>query len=319
MSNTVLRPKTRDEWMKLRESGIGSSEVGTILGLNPYETPYQLWRRKVGIDPPKEQNFAMKAGHYLENAVSLFYRDETGKEIIKASAGDWIIKSNECPWMQVSPDRTFWIPGMPKRKENKGILECKTTQMEVNGDNVPQYWFAQLQYQLGVAEYSQGALAWLTMGREFGYRDFVFDREFFDFMAEEVTRFWVDNVKGGREPLLSNVDDVLLRNPRHVVGKAVEADKKLLDSCRILKELKEELADLNTRKEEIEAMIKMAMGDAEALLTPSDGKSKPQILATWKAAKGSQKFDEKRFAREQPQSYAKYVYEQPGSRRFLLK
>ena len=305
--------------MKLRESGIGSSEVGTILGLNPYETPYQLWRRKVGIDPPKEQNFAMKAGHYLENAVSLFYRDETGKEIIKASAGDWIIKSNERPWMQVSPDRTFWIPGMPKRKENKGILECKTTQMEVNGDDVPQYWFAQLQYQLGVAEYSQGALAWLTMGREFGYRDFVFDREFFDFMAEEVARFWVDNVQGGREPLLLNVDDVLLRNPRHVVGKAVEADKKLLDSCRILKELKEELADLNTRKEEIEARIKMAMGDAEALLTPSDGKSKPQILATWKAAKGSQKFDEKRFAREQPQSYAKYVYEQPGSRRFLLK
>lgn len=221
--------------------------------------------------------------------------------------------------MQVSPDRTFWIPGMPKRKENKGILECKTTQMEVNGDDVPQYWFAQLQYQLGVAEYSQGALAWLTMGREFGYRDFVFDREFFDFMAEEVARFWVDNVQGGREPLLLNVDDVLLRNPRHVVGKAVEADKKLLDSCRILKELKEELADLNTRKEEIEARIKMAMGDAEALLTPSDGKSKPQILATWKAAKGSQKFDEKRFAREQPQSYAKYVYEQPGSRRFLLK
>lgn len=305
--------------MQLRESGIGSSEVGTILGLNPYETPYQLWRRKVGIDPPKEQNFAMKAGHYLENAVSLFYRDETGKEIIKASAGDWIVRCNECPWMQVSPDRTFWIPGMPKRKENKGILECKTTQMEIDADNVPQYWFAQLQYQLGVAEYSQGAIAWLTMGREFGYRDFVFDQEFFDFMAEEVARFWTDNVKGGREPLLSNVDDVLLRNPRHVVGKAVEADKKLLDSCRILKELKEELADLNTRKEEIEAAIKMAMGDAEALVTPGDGRSKPQILATWKAAKGSQKFDEKRFAKEQPQSYAKYVYEQPGSRRFLLK
>ena len=67
MSNTVLRPKTRDEWMKLRESGIGSSEVGTILGLNPYETPYQLWRRKVGIDPPKEQNFAMK----WKNSVNL--------------------------------------------------------------------------------------------------------------------------------------------------------------------------------------------------------------------------------------------------------
>lgn len=319
MSNTILRPTSHDEWLSLRASGIGSSEVGTILGLNPYETPYQLWRRKMGIDASRAENFAMKAGHYLEDAVSQFYRDETGKEIIKASAGDWIIRSNERPYMQVSPDRTFWIPGLPKANANKGILECKTTQMEVDADSVPQHWFAQLQYQLGVAELPQGALAWLTMGRSFGYRDFEFDEDFFGYMAEEVTRFWVDNIIGRQEPLLSNVDDILLRNPRHTVGKSVVADPELADSCRELKELKEELASMDTRKKELEAAIKMAMGDAEALVTPTDGHGKPQILATWKAAKGSTRFDEKKFAAENPDIYADYQYSQPGSRRFLLK
>lgn len=319
MSNTIIRPTSRDEWLKIREGGIGSSEVGTILGLNPYETPYQLWRRKVGIDPPKPQNFAMKAGHYLEDAVSQFYRDETGKEIIKASAGDWIIRSNDYPYMQVSPDRTFWIPGRSKSKENKGILECKTTQMEVDANSVPQYWFAQLQYQLGVAELQEGALAWLTMGREFGYRDFYFDEEFFDYVQDEVIRFWIDNILGGQEPLLMNVEDVLLRNPRHVIGKSVEADPEIVDNCRMLKEVKEELSALDTRKKELESAIKMAMGDAEALVMPSDGRTKPQILATWKAAKGSVKFDEKRFASELPDVYARFKFEQPGSRRFLLK
>lgn len=319
MSNTIIRPSSHEEWLKVRESGIGSSEVGTILGLNPYETPYQLWRRRMGIDAPKEQNFAMRAGHYLEDAVSKFYHDETDKEIIKASAGDWIIRNNDRPYMQVSPDRTFWIPGLPKNGQNKGILECKTTQMEVDADSVPQYWFAQLQYQLGVAEYTQGALAWLTMGRKFGYCDFEFDAEFFAYITEEVNRFWVDNIVGKQEPLLMTVDDVLLRNPKHVVGKAIEADEELQNNCRILKEIKEELSALDTRKKELEAAIKMAMGDAEALVAPPDGCGKPQILATWKAAKDSVKFNESRFAQEQPDTYASYTDTMPGSRRFLLK
>lgn len=317
-NNTIIRPSSREEWLKIRESGIGSSEVGTILGLNPFETPYQLWRRKVGIDAPKEQNFAMRAGHYLEDAVSLFYHDETGKDIIKASAGDWIIRSNAHPYMQVSPDRTFWL-GESRSPEAKGILECKTTQMEVDADSVPQHWFAQLQYQLGVAELPQGALAWLTMGRKFGYRDFEFDPEFFGYITEEVTRFWQDNIIGKQEPLLISVDDVLLRNPKHVVGKAIEADTELQENCRILKEVKEELSALDTRKKELEAAIKMAMGDAEALVAPADGRGKPQILATWKAAKDSIKFNESRFAQENPDTYAAYKETQPGSRRFLLK
>lgn len=310
---------SREAWLEARKDGIGASEVGTILGLNPYETPYQLWRRRMGIDAPKEQNFAMRAGHYLEDAVSRFYQDETGKEIIKSSAGDWMFRNPDYPYMQVSPDRTFWIPGMAKNDDNKGILECKTTQMDVDADLVPQYWFAQLQTNLGIAGYKQGALAWLTMGRKFGYRDFEFDAEFFAYITEEVNRFWVDNILGKQEPLMMTVDDVLLRNPKHVAGKAIEADEELQNDCRILKEIKEELSALDTRKKELEAAIKMAMGDAEALVAPADGRSKPQILATWKAAKDSLKFNESRFAQENPDTYASYKDTMPGSRRFLLK
>lgn len=315
MSYTIIRPKDRTEWLKHRESGIGSSEVGTILGLNPFETPYQLWRRKKGLDAPKQENFAMKAGHYLEDAVSLFYRDETGKEIIKASAGDWLIVNDEKEYLRVSPDRTYWIPGRPRSERNKGILECKTTQMEVNADSLPQHWFCQLQYQLGVAELEQGALAWLTMGREFGYRDIMFDKEFYDWMIEEVDRFWTDNIVGGKEPLLSSVDDVLLKNPRHIAGKTIEATDELFEECRQLKELKEELKNMESRKEELEASVKMAMGDAEALVLPNTVKP----IATWKASKDGMKFDEKRFAKENPGLYASYQHQVPGIRKFLLK
>ena len=91
MATTIIRPANREEWLTHRQEGIGSSEVATILGLNPWETPYQLWRRKKGLDAPKEETFAMKAGHYLEDAVSMFWHDETGRNIIKRSAIDWLI------------------------------------------------------------------------------------------------------------------------------------------------------------------------------------------------------------------------------------
>lgn len=316
MSFTIYRPKSREAWLELRKGGIGSSDVGAILGLNPYQTPYQLWRQKKGLDAPTQENMAMRLGHYLEDAVATCYHDATGREIIKASAGDWLIVSDKYPHLRVSPDRTaWWSPDAPKKHENKGIVECKTTQMQIDGDSLPQHWFCQLQYQLGVAELQHGALAWLTAGREFGYRDLTFDKEFFAWIVDEVTRFWVDNIVGNNEPMAINVEDVLLKHPRHVIGKTLTADEALASNLAELKEVREELAALDTRKKELESIVKMAMGDAEAvILTGID-----QPLCTWKAGKDRTKFDDKRFAKEQPELYAKYTYTTPGSRTFNVK
>lgn len=313
MSNTIIRPKSRNEWLEARKSGIGSSEVGTIVGLNPFETPLQLWRRKLGIDPPQEENFAMKAGHYLEDAVSRFWQDETNRDVIKASAGDWLIQCNEKPFMQVSPDRTYWITGAVKNNSNKGILECKTTQKEIDPDNVPQHWFCQLQYQLGVAELSQGSLAWLSAGRTFDYQDYTFNPEFFGWLSEEVEKFWVDNVLGKKEPEAISVKDILLKYNRHSAGKIIEVNDELFDAYKDLKEVKKELDALDERKTELEEKLKLAFGDAEAI--SYDG----QTLATWKAAKDSEKFDAKAFQAENPELAKPYIKTVAGTRRFLLK
>lgn len=315
MSYTIHRPKSREAWLDLRKGGIGSSEVGTILGLNPYETPYQLWRKKKGLDAPTPENFAMRAGHYLEDAVSLFYQDETGNEIIKSSAGDWLIVNNERPFLRVSPDRTCWKRGMARKHDNKGIVECKTTQKEIDGDSLPQHWFCQLQYQLGVAELNWGAIAWLTAGREFGYRDLTFDKDFYDWMIEEVTRFWVDCIQGNQEPLAINVEDVILKSPRHIAGKTLTANDDIITELAELKEVREELAALDQRKKAIEESIKMTMGDAEALVMPNTD----DVLCTWKAGKDRTKFDDKRFAQEHPDMYAQYTKTTAGTRTFLIK
>lgn len=313
MSVTIIRPADRNEWLQHREQGIGSSEVATILGLNPWETPYQLWRRKKGLDKGKSETFAMKAGHYLEDAVSMFWHDETGRDIIKRSAGDWLMVNTEKPFMRVSPDRTYWLSGMPHNNANKGILECKTTQMRIDPDDLPKHWFCQVQYQLGVAEYEQGSLAWLSQGREFGYKDISLVPDFFAWICEEVTKFWIDNVQGNIEPEAQSVEDVLLRYNRHTDGKILEVSDDIFTACNDLKALKEQIGKLDEHKEELETKIKMCFADAEAISYGG------QTIATWKASKPSERFDAKAFAKAHPDLAKEFTAVSQGARRFLLK
>lgn len=313
MSNQVIRPKDRTEWLKYRESGIGSSEVATIVGLNPWETPYQLWRRKKGFDTAKQENFAMKAGHYLEDAVAQFFRDETGCEIIKRSAIDWMIINTEKPYMRVSPDRTYWLNDKPHNAQNKGILECKTTQMSIDPEDLPKHWFCQVQYQLGVAELEQASLAWLCSGREFGYKHLAFVPDFFKWLCEEVDRFWVDNIEGNKEPDPQNASDILLKFNKHTGGKIVETTDEIFQAYSDLKGVKTELAALTERKNELEEKIKLSFGDAEALSYGGD------TIATWKSPKPSEKFDDKAFRVDHPDLFKEYSKTVQGSRRFLLK
>lgn len=312
MSTTIIRPKDRNEWLDYRRAGIGSSEIATIVGLNPYETPYQLWRRKIGLDEPKSETFAMKAGHYLEDAVSQFWSDATGRQIIKASAGDWIVRNDDKPFVQVSPDRTYWLDDN-RSNDNKGILECKTTQRAIDADDLPKTWFCQVQYQLGGAEIQQGSIAWLTAGREFGYQDLTLVPDFYAWLVEEAERFWIDNVLGGKEPDCANVQDVLIKFARHTDSKVVEVGDEIMQAYNQLKDVRAEINKLEEQKEALEAKLKMGFGDAEAISYGGN------TLATWKAGKDSEKFDAKAFQADYPELAKQYTKSVKSSRRFLLK
>lgn len=311
---TILRPSSREEWLEIRKSGIGSSEVATIIGLNPWETPYQLWRRKTGLDEPKQENAAMRNGHHLEDAVSRMWNDATGREIIKRSAIDWIIRDNDRPYLQVSPDRTYWL-GESRSPEAKGILEIKTTRMKVDPEDLPKYWFSQVQYQLGVAGYTQGSLAWLSAGQgfDFGYQDLRFVPDFFAWQVEEVEKFYTDCILGGKEPNATSVKDVLLKYNRHTDRKIIECSDEVFEAYQSLKEVRKEIDALEERKETLENTIKMAFADAEALSYGGD------TIVTWKAPKPSLKFDAKAFQAEHPDLAKPYLQPTQGARRFLLK
>ena len=42
------------DWLELRKGRIGGSSIGTILGYNKYQTPYELWKELIGREIPKD-------------------------------------------------------------------------------------------------------------------------------------------------------------------------------------------------------------------------------------------------------------------------
>lgn len=64
-------PETREEWLAGRQKGLGGSDAGAILGLNPYKSAYTLWAEKCQlINSEVPDNEAMRVGRDLEDYVA---------------------------------------------------------------------------------------------------------------------------------------------------------------------------------------------------------------------------------------------------------
>ena len=313
MAAIKLISKTREEWLENRKGGIGASEVATVLGINPWETPYQLWRRKVGLDAGKDENMAMRLGHLLEDAVAKLWAEETDNEVIASTAGDWMYVDKDKSFLRVSPDRLYWIKGQKKNAKNKGILEIKTTQKTIDEDNIPQHWFVQVQMNLGVSGFKHATIAWLTQGRSFGYKEIEFDPKFYAYLVSEVENFWVNNVLANVAPPAVSADDVMLKFPIPDASKVNEVAEQIALDCDEYKQVKAKIAELDARKDELEESIKSQFADGEAISYGG------LTLATWKMGKATMKFDAKAFVAEHPEVAAQYMREQAGSRRFTVK
>lgn len=303
----IIRPKSREEWLEKRGNGIGASEVGACLGLSHFDTPYSVWRRKVGLDGPVQENIAMMMGHLLEDVVAQRFAIETGFTIVKASAADNIYVDPEKDYMRVTPDRIVKTP------DGKVLLECKSTAKKINENDIPYSWLCQVQYQMRVTGIHTCYLAWLISGRDFGYARIDYDEEFVKFIEDRITEFWTVNVLGNVEPDAISVEDVMTKHPESEEGKEVEADDEALKDIQELARLNKIAKATEESIKEVKGRIQVYMDNSESLV------SKGTVLATWKSGKGRASFDSKALQKDNPELYARYYKEGKPSRTFLLK
>lgn len=96
--------------------------------------------------------------------------------------------------------------------------------------------------------------------------------------------------------------------------RSLMADATIERQCAYLADIKSQISKLEDREAELQTSIQKMMRDCEALVT-FDGR----VLATWKSAKASKRFSSDALKAEMPEVYERYIVEQPGSRRFLIK
>lgn len=325
MSYRIQRYDNRDEWLKGRQEGIGSSEVGPILGLSHFETPLKVWMRKQGLTPPQPETAAMRRGHRIEQMIATDFADATGAIIDPESVEDWHAVDTEKPWLRVSPDRLWWPAGTPFTEqviENAYILECKSCQgniAETDIFDVYPYWYPQVQYQMGVMGVKKCALAWVNVANpdlpfKFIYVDF--DEKYYNgTIVPKLDTFWNENIIGCIQPdEVLDEDDAKLRWAKGEEGSEAVADDSLTAEVNEYANLKAQMKELESRCKDIELDVRKALQDKETLLT-RDG----QVLATWKTFVTAGKFDTERFKEENAELYEKYVAEKKESRRLTIK
>ena len=311
MSYRIIRPASREDWLKEREKGIGSSEATTLMGVNGYEDRYRLFMRKTGQMPPKTPSEQMELGHHLEPAVASRFAELTGAWIDPSSEGDWIAVDSRKDYLRVSPDR-IWVPaGEPHAKKNWRILECKTTGMSVDPDDIPSYWYCQLQYQMGVMGIKHGAVAWISSFPVFnaGYREIDFNPSYYALIVKSIDEFWKGNILTGVAPEPEDLEDLRVKysgKDRTVKGEGFVGDDWMQSDYEELLGIKTQMDILKDRRKELEDELEKAVMGYAAIYA-RDGET-PICTRVPKAPKPG--LDRELLRKEYESVYEKYLVEQ---------
>lgn len=157
---TKIATKNRDEWKALRRDYIGGSDAASVIGLNPYKSPYSLWAEKTGKIPEFEGNLATDVGTYMEDFIAKLFEKETGKKVRRESRS---ILNDKYPWAIANYDRL--IVG-----EDAG-LECKYTDSlnlkKYKNGEFPDRFYAQCVHYLAVSGKKRWYLAVLIGNKDF--------------------------------------------------------------------------------------------------------------------------------------------------------
>lgn len=131
------------EWLEYRKKKIGASDASTILGINPWKTPMQLWEEKCDLRESESLNEAMLRGIELEPFARELFIRMTG-----ISVNPVVLENQEHDWMIASLD------GMCEDKKHIVEIKCggnKLHEMARNGI-IPDYYRCQMQHQMAVAQ-----------------------------------------------------------------------------------------------------------------------------------------------------------------------
>jgi predicted phage-related endonuclease len=252
---------------------------------------------------------AVQMGHVMEPVIGRLAQNKLGVELNKIEES---LTHKTEPWLKSHFDYVGQENGKTILVECKNYNAAVRNKFDADTGVIPAADMAQLVHEAAVYGCEKIYLAVLFGGSEFFLSSFTIGEEQKLELVKTMAQVWA-RVQT-RQPLPPESTEQVKLMYKTDDGTTKTASEAVEEACRYLALVKSEIKALEAREEAYQTIVQGYMAD-KATLTTIDG----QILATWKNAKPSKRFDSKLFQEAMPDIYNKFIYEQPGSRRFLVK
>lgn len=297
---------TKDEWLKLRKSGIGGSDAGAVCCVNPYISPIKVFIDKTSDDLSFVDNEAVRIGHDLEQYVADRFREATG---LKTRKSNFMYRSTRHPFMIADIDR--FIIG-----EDAG-LECKTVSAYNSDkwadDKIPPHYKMQCYHYMAVTGKKAWYIADVILGKEFVYHKLLWDDNVIEGLINTEENFLNNYVltktlppPDGSKSYNDTINKCFISTKKSNAIKLVGFDEKLKHRKIIL----DKISALQETQMRIEQEIKLYMKDNEYAYNDD-------FAVSWNQF-SSARLDTKRIKAEQPEIYKRYL-KTSNCRRFEIK
>lgn len=308
MSFTKIPTKdlSRDDWLRLRKTGLGGSDIGAICGVNKYSSPIKIFQYKTTDIISEVDNEATRIGRDLEDYCARRFTEATG---LKVRRSNYMYRSVEHPFMVADVDRL--IVG-----EDAG-LECKTTNIlnasAWKNGQVPLSYVMQCYHYMYCTGKRTWYIACVIMGKEFVYRKLEWNDEIINNLINVESNFWNNHVLKRIMPEPDGTDScgkaILDLFPEAEPESYVEL-KGFKDKLIRRDNLIAEIAELNREVNKIEQEVQLSMKGIEFATTGSHNIKWHNVEST--------RLDTQKLRKEKPEIYDMFA-KKINIRRFQIK
>lgn len=300
MSKEYVIAKDGQDWLEIRKQGIGGSDVGSIMGVNQYRSPFEVWAEKTGQIEAVDisENIPIIIGNELEETVARLFEKETGLKVRKDNKTHF---HQKYPFLLANIDRQ--IVG------KKALLECKTTSVfnrkQWIDDEIPASYLLQVQHYLDVLDYEVGYIAVLIGNTDFVWKEIKRDDKLIQIMHDKLIPFWEVNVLKNIAPNIdgSKASSEFIKTKYHDELSSFDEvgmmSNKQVAYVATIKDYEKMIKDLTAKKDEISNRIKLYMGENQFNQLVSE-----MFSVTWKTQERTT-VDSKLLKKEYPEIYKK--------------
>jgi len=269
-----LEGLSREEWLKIRQKGIGGSDIAAVCEKSSFGSPLSIYLSKTDqAIKDEEENIPAELGLELEPYLSKKFikwiQKNEGLDI-ELKEMDSILQHDTIDYFLVNLDRWFTHPD-----RGDCAVELKTTtefkREQWREDQVPDEYYLQCQWQLFITGWEFIYLAFLIGNRTFDVKIIPRNDVVIKNISDRATKFWIENVLNNQPPapigLMSDTEALKMLYPEEFPETeklpTPGEEEEIIKNIELLTKFRIDNNDIKKKIDECQQKIKAIIGDNE--------------------------------------------------------